>query len=202
MVPDEDVRWIRALLDAHYDRLPGVGVASEGPGDHGVPVDMRVGPVDEEGWVSWGILEPRLTSSDLASLESRFGVTLPDALRAYLLAACHLFDQVHSSEHDQTIMMPDVPSDRPLGPLESILEAWRCLIPASYVPFAEWGDGWGPMCFDVAQRSLGDCPVVWMDHEQLIPLGEEACGDRASVMPYMRPLYSSTRALLEDVFGT
>jgi hypothetical protein len=39
-----------------------------------------------------------------------------------------------------------------------------------------------------------------MDHEHLIPLGEQACGDRESVLPYVNRLYDSYREFFMDVF--
>ena len=97
--------------------------------------------------------------------------------------------------------MTDVPSNNPLGPLKGILTGWESLIGAGYIPFAQWGDGWGPMCFDNQQRSDGDCPIVWMDHELLIPLGPEQCSERNNLTPLAQPLYDNTRDFLEDVFA-
>ena len=62
--------------------------------------------------------------------------------------------------------MTDTPVEKPLKPIRELMKGWQPLIAAGYIPFAEWGDGWGPMCFDSVKRSPdGDCPVVWMDHE-------------------------------------
>jgi hypothetical protein len=58
------------------------------------------------------------------------------------------------------------------------------------------------MCFDAVQRrSDGDCPVAWMDHEALVPLGPEICRRREAVSPLVQPLYGSCREFLLDVFG-
>jgi len=195
---EDDIQEIRSLLDAYYVHASAFHVA--GDDDRGVPLDMQVGEVDDEGWVQWRITEPRVTLNDIASLEKRFGIEFPNYFRAYLLAACHLFDQIHSSKYEQLIFMTHVPSNKPLGPLESLLSSWQPLISASFIPFAEWGDGWGPMCFDAQQRSVDDCPIVWMDHELLIPLGPEACGDREAVMPHVQSLYSNTIEFIDDVF--
>ena len=71
-----------------------------------------------------------------------------------------------------------------------------------FIPFAEWGDGWGPMCFDTRRHaSDGDCPIVWMDHEILAPLGEQRRRMRKEVLPLAQPLYETFRELLTDVFG-
>ena len=199
---EDDIRQIRSLLEAYYAPDTARGVASDPPTQYTVPPEMQVGSVDNEGWVQWRITEPRITLDDVAALESRFAVTFPDYFRAYLLTACHLFDQVRSSRYNQLVSMTHVPSNAPLRPLESLLTNWRPLISASYIPFAEWGDGWGPMCFDAQQRVDDDCPIVWMDHEILVPLGVEACGNRQTVLPHAQPLYTNTREFIEDVFMT
>jgi hypothetical protein len=163
---------------------------------------MQIGEIDAHGWVEWQPLPSTLHDADVDALESDLGVQFPPLFRAYLLSRFHLFDQVKSRRYDQQIFMTHTPSRQPLKPLRDLMVAWRPLIDAGFIPIAEWGDGWGPMCFDTAQRDAnGECPVVWMDHELLIPLGEEACRHRESVRPFVRRLYSSFREFLVDVFG-
>jgi hypothetical protein len=158
--------------------------------------------VNAEGWVEWRVLPSTLTEAEVAALESEFGVQFPPVFRAYLLARFQLFDQVRSRRYDQQILMTDTPAGKPLRRLRELMKAWRPLIGASFVPFAQWGDGWGPMCFDANQRRAdGECPVVWMDHEALIPLGPEECQRRKAVAPLVQPLYDSCREFLLDVFG-
>ena len=85
--------------------------------------------------------------------------------------------------------------------LRKEIGAWQPLLAAGFVPFAEWGDGWGPMCFDGLRRAAdGDCPVVWIDHERLARLGK-AMGEREAVLPWVQPLYDSCREFLADVFA-
>jgi hypothetical protein len=119
-----------------------------------------------------------------------------------LLARFQLFDQVKSRHYGQQILMTDIPSRKPLKPLRDLMEAWRPPIDAGFVPFAQWGDGWGPMCFDSFKREAdGECPVVWIDHELLVALGSDKCRQRESVLPLAQPLYGSCREFLLDVFG-
>jgi hypothetical protein len=203
MTREDDIRYIRSLLEAHYRPDSARDEAPEEPDDdYGVPPEMQIGTPDEEGLVQWRITPSPLTDQDISDLEARFNVAFPNFFRAYLLAACHLFDQVCSRRFDQKILMMPVPSNNPTGALESLMSSWQPLIAASFVPFAEWGDSWGPMCFDALQRSNDDCPIVWMDHDILITLGEEACSDRNVVAPHVQPLYSGARDFIEDVFGT
>ena len=67
---------------------------------------------------------------------------------------------------------------------------------------ARWHDGWGPMCLDAARVGAdADMPVVWMDHEVLITMGEDACRDRAALLPHVQLLYETFHALLDDLFA-
>lgn len=203
MTISEDNGFVGRLLDAYAVGAWRRGVASEDPADAGVPPEMQVGEVDAEGWVEWRVLPSTLHEADVSALEAEFGINLPPIFRAYLLCSFHLFDQVRGRRYDQQVFMPDTPAGKPLKPLRTLLKAWRPLIGAGYVPFAQWGDCWGPMCFDVVRRAVdGDCPVVWMDHEALIPLGEARFGRREAVSPLAQPLYDSCREFIIDVFDT
>ena len=203
MSPKADIEFVGQLIDAFEasETLCCIGVAPVTPDGSGVPPEMQVGDVDEEGWVAWKVLPSTLNASEVEELEKEFGVQFPPLFRAYLLARFHLFDQVHSRKYNQLIFMSDTPSRKSLAEIRALIEGWQDLIDAGFVAFAEWGDSWGPMCFDVEQRAAdGDCPIVWMDHELLIPLGEQNLRKRELVMPLVHPLYASCREFLLDVF--
>lgn len=202
MAVAEDYAFVGRLIDEYAVDAWRRGVASKDPMDAGVPPEMQVGEINEDGWVEWRVLPSTLTEADVIAVEKEFGMTFPPLFRAYLLARFQLFDQVHSCRYDQQIFMTDTPAGKPLQPLRDLMKSWRPLIDAGYIPFAQWGDGWGPMCFDsVNRRADGECPIVWMDHELLIPLGSEKCRQRESVLPLAQPLYASCREFLMDVFG-
>jgi hypothetical protein len=202
MAVTEDSTFVGQLLDAYATDAWRMGVAAEAREDAGVPPEMQVGAVDADGWVEWRVLPSTLTEADVTAVEREFGVQFPPLFRAYLLACFQLFNQVRSRRYDQQIFMTDTPAGKPLKPLRELMSSWRPLIDAGFVPFAQWGDGWGPMCFDSERRGPdGDCPVVWLDHEALIPLGSERHRQRASVLPLAQPLYGSCREFLVDVFG-
>jgi len=163
---------------------------------------MAAGPVDSDGLVEWTVIPSTLQPEDVDALEEAFGIRLPPLFRAYLLARFHLFNQVRSRRHAQVLFMSDVPACGPLEPLRKLLTSWRPLLDAGFVPFAEWGDGWGPMCFDTSHPLTdGDCPIVWMDHEQLLELGPDRCAQHESLLPLTRPLYPSFREFFDDVFA-
>ncbi len=202
MASTEDIAWVGQLVDAYAVGADRRGVASERPEGPGVPPAMQAGEIDADGWVEWRVLPSTLSEVEVTQFEDKCGARLPPLFRAYLLARFHLFDQVTSRRHDQLILLADTPAGKPLAPLLQLVSAWRPLIHAGFIPFAEWGDGWGPMCFDTARRAPdGDCPVVWMDHERLASLSEEQCRTRKKVLPLAQPLYRSCREFLIDVFG-
>jgi len=202
MAVAEDNAFVGQLLDAYAVEAWRMGVAAEDTEGAGVPREMQVGAVNADGWVEWRVLPSTLNEDDVTAFEKEFGVQLPPVFRAYLLARFQLFDQLRSRRYDQQIFMTDTPAGKPLRPLRTLISSWRPLIDAGFVPFAQWGDGWGPMCFDSARRAAdGECPVVWMDHEALVPLGAERCHQRESVLPLAQPLYQTCREFLLDVFG-
>jgi hypothetical protein len=199
---ETETAYVGRILDAYGAHVQKVHVAAADPEDGGVPDAMRAGEVDIDGWVPWKLLTSTLTEADVAAVERRFGIDFPPVFRGYLLARFHLFQQVRSNLHDQQVLIPATPSHRPLDQLSALLAAWHPLIDAGYIPFAEWGDGWGPMCFDVSLRAAdGDCPVVWFDHDLLVTLGEEASIRPDELRPISRPLYGSCREFVLDVFG-
>lgn len=171
-----------------------------------IPEDMIDGEINKEGWVQWKVLPSNLTLKDIQALENKYALVFPPYLASYLKASYHLLDQVQSKQyHGQQIMLPPCPSDNPLEPIITLIDAWSCLLPAGYLPFAEWGDGWGPMCLDLkasSQKTPDDYNIVWFDHDILITLGEEACSERANISEISKPLYDSFKAFFYDVFSS
>ncbi len=200
MIFRDQIAFVGKLIDSYAETAWRKGVA--GDNDRCVPVEMYAGEVDEDGWVEWRVLPSTLDESDVTGLEKEFGIEFPPLFRAYLLARFHCFDCVRSQKYDQMILLMHTPSRKPLRPLRDFLRAWQPLIDAGLLPFAEWGDGWGPMCFDRLRRGEdGECPIVWLEHELMVPLGPEMCRLRENVGPLIQPLYPSFREFLWDIFG-
>ncbi len=199
-----EIQRIGQLIDRYYSQVDPIdrcGVASTSPSDHGVPREMWAAPVDSDGWVDWKLLPSTLTNADVSALESEFGVSFPPSFQAYLQARFHCFDQVRSARYDEAILWPAMPAHDPLRALRELLKGWRALISADLIPFAQWGDGYGPMCFDSRRRRPdGDCPILWLDHELIAPMGQKAAL-RANLTRLEQPLYDSFVDLLQDVFG-
>jgi hypothetical protein len=199
----EDKTYVAALLDAFPAGRSLVAVAADDAEDEGAPPEMWAGAVDSDGCVEWRLLPSSLVEPDVAAIEADFRVQFPPLFRAYLLARLHLFSDFRSRNSGYTVRVPPMPAGQPLGPLRELMHAWQPLIDAGLVPFAELGDGYGPVCFDTTGRAAdGDCPVVFLDHEPLVTLGSELCRQRAAVLPHLQPLYGSYREFLNDVLGS
>ncbi len=181
---------------------------AESDDDSGVPANMQVGPLDEDGYALWKPMRSGVTLEDVAMLESQVGARLPEQFLAYLKARCHLFDQMHAAKYTETpgnkrlVMIPPIPKTNPVSPTMEHIANWKPLLSAGYLPVAEWGDGWGPVCMDL-QNAFNpelDAPLVWFDHEIIIPMGDEACRDRVRVSPHAQALHGSFREFIEDIF--
>jgi hypothetical protein len=200
---DDTITRMGNALDAYAARAHRRDIAAEDGDLYGVPPAMADGPVDEDGWVGWRMHPSTIGVSDVDALQGMTGHSLPPSFRAYLLARCHLFDQVHCAGRQQLVSLPRMPSDDPLAHLRQLIEAWRPLLVGGYVPFAQWGDGWGPMCFDTcAVDEYGEYSIVWFDHEQVYFPVPEGYSTREWVEGWAEPLYGSFQALFNDAFCT
>jgi hypothetical protein len=189
---------IRNIINDFANDYYRMGVAE------GVPLDMRDGPINDDGWVEWKVIQSNVKESEIINIEEKYSFKLPPYFSGYLQACSQLLDQVHSNKYgDQLIFMSCCPSDNPLKPLTDILEAWSPLIHSGYIPFAEWGDGWGPMCLDLKSTSnqTEDYNIIWFDHEEIIPLGEDACKQREKIASFAKPLYASFKEFFYDVYA-
>jgi hypothetical protein len=161
--------------------------------DGGVPFEMEAGPVDNnDDWVAWRWLPSRVSEDELAELDALASPSCAP-LRAYLRAHCHLLSHTRWAAHD--VRLVPIPSDAPLGPFREQLDAWAPLVALGYLPFATYGDDYGPICVDLARGD--EAPVVWLDHEQIHSLPEPLT--RAQLEPNAQPLCPS---LLEFLLGT
>lgn len=195
---EELTRELDRIIEARASEaipLPAKGAGGDVE-DGGVPRDMEAGPVDADGWVAWKWLPSRVSEADVAEI-TELAPTACAPLRAYLRAHCHLFQQ--SRWNDQQVLLVPIPSDDPLGPFLDQLDAWAPLVDAGYVPFATWGDGWGPICVDVARESEGDAPVIWLDHEILAGLPDSP--SRAQLEPHAQPVSASLVQFLRAVLA-
>lgn len=164
--------WMKQWLDTHFD-TPHREFLMSHPAktdeeDFGVPTDMQVGKVDEEGWVRWNMIPSTVSAIQIRELERAYGlpVTVPPLYEAYL-TTCYLMSVVLRYDHF-SIELPGLPSSHPLRHLQILWENGKSLIAQGYIPFATYEDGAGPICWDTHKpQTDGDYSVVGFDHESL-----------------------------------
>jgi hypothetical protein len=200
--------------DFHYKNVEG-----------NVPEDMRIGSVDEDGWVEWKLIDSHLNNDDMIEYENMVNSSLPSLFKVFLKTYyfCDSFtlqnpefirfkksfesrDEFYEHYSDYNgffaeITFLELPSENTLKKYKNLVLSWHPLLKAGYIPFAEWQDGQGPVCFDTKNRYKDDdFKIVWFDHEELFDLGEERCEIRDEVQPLANELFESFEELLEEMF--
>jgi hypothetical protein len=201
---DQAVAQVADMLDRLAESHDRMGVAALDPEDAGVLPAMQEGAIDDEGWVKWKLMPATARRDDLDALEAETGLRFPTMLKAYFLARCHLFDQLHAHEHgDHLVFSLAVPHSQPLEPWRELLRDWSPLLAAGLLPVGQWGDGWGPIVVDLGQADVApdDAPVLWFDHEQLFPLLDGPTLERAALEPLRRPLYTNAADFVRDILS-
>lgn len=127
-----------------------------------VPNEMVQSVIDKEGWYEWKLIPGTLTTVDYKNLEAKFKATFPDNFiewhKRYFFPDC-----------DCSIIR--LPHSLPTKPLEKLSEnlSWYIseqLIPLGLIPFADEGNGVGPLVFDTRNTSdTKDFPIKVYDQE-------------------------------------
>lgn len=100
------------------------------------------------------------------------------------------------------IYLPEMPSDLPLKQIEFQLDVWKPLVDVGYIPFGDYEDGWGPVCFDIMNRNENDdCPIIWFDHEELFNSDFEKGKSRLELDKMKKELYSNFQELMNNLCG-
>ncbi|MDQ0171099.1 hypothetical protein [Paenibacillus tundrae] len=168
--------------------------------DYGVPHNMQVGEVDEEGWVRWEMIPSTVTEEQVRKLEQLHDIPnpVPPLYLAYLTTR-HVLNVYLRYDHFM-IGLPDLPSDNPLRSLHTLWEAWEPLIVQGYIPFATYEDDAGPVCWDIQNPTKDeDYAVVWFDHEALVG---QPSWTRAQLAPLVQPLFPSFRTMLTSLHSS
>jgi hypothetical protein len=180
-----DTQLVAAVVDGHYDSLVAVDLAwLPEP-----PSQMVIGEPNPDGWVRWHTVPSPVTDADLAAVEAWLPARLPSAMKTYFTYRCILMTD--------RLMLPEVPADDPLGPFVAEAKAWAPLLEAGYIPFAEFGDGYGPVCLDTRQPNGDDYAVGWIDHEHFHHLPDADWSNRSAICRLFQPLFPTFRSLLE-----
>lgn len=120
---------------------------------------MYVGEIDEDGWVDWKFIESKISTDDIKKLEEQLGVKIPKEIKQYFLISFHhMVEQINNG--DYLLSLVPFPAESPFSEFSDLINAWSQLPKFGYIPFAQYQDGCGPICFKVEDKS-----IVWFDHE-------------------------------------
>ncbi|MCI1695686.1 SMI1/KNR4 family protein [Aneurinibacillus aneurinilyticus] len=198
-----DKQFIELCLNTYFSKRHRVQMklpVKIDPQDGGVPASMVNGEVDEEGYVAWKMLPSTVTEEEITEIEQGLPARLPPLFRAYLTTQFVLDMQIINPPY--FFMLPELPADNPFQDIAFTLQAWNLLLITGYIPFAEYQDGWGPVCFDTKQQTVdGDYAIVWFDHEHLLhELDEGDYVSREKVESYAQTLFPSFRVFMTELF--
>lgn len=200
----QDIAYIKQHQDTLFAALHPIAFMNV---EENVPPIMRKGDVEESGWVGWNPVPSTIGETEIAELEHNIGAAFPPLYRAWLMTSHYVSLSLTNERAYGTyggdcrfVDMPAYSTEDKLEPLKDLIEAWKPLVSAGYLPFAECEDGQGPVCFDMQRRQPdGDCPVVWFLHDHLHEIGEEESSVRASVQPFEKELFSSFREMVREL---
>lgn len=213
-----EIKDIRGRIDRRFAddrfRMLFYDVENNIPGDmldseREVPEELQ--DEDDGEWKFWKPILSTITDEEIAAVETRQGAVFPPGFRA-LLQAYHLVSWTSAGMGDgqggyaggcMSFTLPALTTESRLSELErNAAEDWGPLIAAGYLPFAIGEDGQGPICFDVEQRGDdGDCPVIWILHDDLFNLGEDGVAMREKVAPHVRQIADSFEDMKAILLG-
>lgn len=167
-----------------------------------VPMDMRNGQVDEEGWIDWKIVNSTITMEEIEVIEQQYAIKYPELYKQFLRAYHYIELQFKNIKEGSSykgdcafIEMPRLLTGEGLSEVISLIENWNPMLLAGYLPFAVGEDGQGPICFDLRNpNEQGDYPVVWVLHDYLHQVDDaQQDGEavRAFLQPYIREIFPS-----------
>lgn len=179
----------------------GKGLAREAGEDcGGVPPEMCDGEPDESGWVQWRSTELDVSEAEWSARTSRLPVPLPPLFRALLTTVSGLDN--HYLLDGESVLLPSVPSDEPLGDGLGKVLSHDSLWSAGYYYFGNYkGDGYLMLLLDFERRLPdGDMPVVWADHEDLSNLTwNKERVERSAIQAVCTELRPSLREVVQGI---
>ncbi|OWR31082.1 SMI1/KNR4 family protein [Saccharibacillus sp. O23] len=213
-----EIEDIRRRIDERYGnerfRMLFYDVADNIPADmrdaeREVPEELQ--GEDDGEWAFWKPVASTISKDEIDALEARLGAAFPPSFRA-MLEAYHLVSWTSAGMSDgqggyvggcMSFALPALTTENRLSELErNAAEDWGGMIAAGYLPFAIGEDGQGPICFDLKQRSAdGDCPVIWILHDDLFDLGEDGVSMREKVEPHVRQIADSFEDMKAILLG-
>lgn len=203
---NQDIEFIKKCIEKWYNNSSLMSLELESKDllgytieDGGVPKEMEDGTPDHEGYVKWKPIPSNINETEIQALEREYGISFPQLYRSYLMSYYHLGIRVKMEKIN--ISLPEIPSDNPFKEIRFELEAWKPLVNVGYLPFGDYGDGWGPICFDfLSLDQNGDAPIIWFDHEELFNMDFEEGKPRTELDIIKKDLYSSFQEFLKKMF--
>ncbi len=150
-----------------------------------VPQAMKAGETDEDGWSEWKPVDSMIDESEISSIETEIGYSLPSLFRAYLMHKCLLMT-------DFIVRLPQTPSNDPLREFRHYIELLKAngsfFRLNGLIPFAFDGNDRGYVCFDTISPNADNYPIVIVDTTKTNQEGYK--GDKA---------WSNFEALLREI---
>lgn len=111
--------------------------------EENVPIEMRDGNVDEEGWIKWKPLPSQITEQEVREMEEKYHFELPPLLRSFIMSYHYVSLQFDNESipgvywSDCTFVeFPRLPVGQGLKAFYDLLDQWSPLLSAGYIPFA------------------------------------------------------------------
>ena len=153
MTREENIAFMKDFFEKYYEMEKSEGevlVAGVNIPEEMVDHDLKEG----SDWKVWKLVPSIVTDEDIAALEERLNIKLPECLRAFLSVYHHRFDE--------NIGRNDI-----RAPFEAFERTFtHNLAENGYLPFAWDADSYFIRCIDLTNMPDEEkCPVVQIDHE-------------------------------------
>jgi len=130
-----------------------------------VPVELRDGQYESDGWYSWIAKPSSISESELDEISGGFGFSFPKLFKDYFL-----YKEILDGDMG-IVRLPKIIANDPLSELRkevALYHEFEIFSRVSLVPFAEGANDGGPFCFKIDEpNEEGDFPIYFIDHECL-----------------------------------
>lgn len=122
----------------------------------GVPAAMLADGADSaQEWKIWKLIPVSESEYDIPQIEAKFGVSLPECVKAFFTTYHHFFEYPINSN----------PIGAPFAEMERVMNIQ--LAANGYLPFL-WRDDYFMLCMDLQNMPIEEsCPVLCIDSEML-----------------------------------
>ena len=158
----KDIRLIHQFVDYGLSELKKLELMQT-PGN--VPIEMKDGTKNEDGWITWKPIKSTVTNSEIIQLEVMTNCNFPISFIEFL-----------KYKHFYGLYLAAFPMIRFYNhPIKNWLKKYvqmysydwvrEDLISNKIIPFADYGD-YGFLCFDAREKyPNNEYPILMVDHE-------------------------------------